>query len=108
MSRGSDSSANFLLGMGLGFQFRSWSCLWSRSGFTYQQLARYRRHVIVLSLILGAVLHHSRRQRQVAGALQPGEGDVAAPVEIQDARPAGIEGAVLQGKRVAEDELRFT
>ncbi|MDE3084289.1 MAG: twin-arginine translocase subunit TatC, partial [Verrucomicrobiota bacterium] len=47
----------FLLGMGLGFQFPLLVLLLVKFGFlSYRQLARYRRHVIVLSLILGAVL----------------------------------------------------
>ncbi|HZP59558.1 MAG TPA: twin-arginine translocase subunit TatC [Opitutaceae bacterium] len=47
----------FLLGMGLGFQFPLVVLLLVRLGIlTHKQLAHYRRHVIVLSLILGAVL----------------------------------------------------
>lgn len=47
----------FLLGMGLGFQFPLVVLLLVRLGvLTHKQLAHYRRHVIVLSLILGAVL----------------------------------------------------
>jgi sec-independent protein translocase protein TatC len=47
----------FLLGMGLGFQFPIVVLLLVKLGvLTHRQLAHYRRHVIVLSLILGAVL----------------------------------------------------
>jgi sec-independent protein translocase protein TatC len=47
----------FLFGMGLGFQFPILVLLLVKLGvLTHRQLAHYRRHVIVLSLILGAVL----------------------------------------------------
>ena len=47
----------FLFGMGLGFQFPLVILLTVKLGFvTHQQLAHYRRHVIVLCFILGAVL----------------------------------------------------
>ncbi|HTB81977.1 MAG TPA: twin-arginine translocase subunit TatC [Opitutaceae bacterium] len=47
----------FLIGMGLGFQFPLVVLLLVKLGvLTHRQLAHYRRHVIVLSLILGAVL----------------------------------------------------
>ncbi|HSY53139.1 MAG TPA: twin-arginine translocase subunit TatC [Opitutaceae bacterium] len=47
----------FLFGMGLGFQFPIIVLLLVRLGvLTHRQLARYRRHVVVLCLILGAVL----------------------------------------------------
>jgi len=49
--------AKFIFGMGLGFQFPIIVLLLVKLGMvTHQQLAHYRRHVIVLSLILGAVL----------------------------------------------------
>ena len=47
----------FLFGMGLGFQFPLVILLTVKLGFvTHQQLSHYRRHVIVLCFILGAVL----------------------------------------------------
>jgi sec-independent protein translocase protein TatC len=49
--------AKFIFGMGLGFQFPIVVLLLVKLGMvTHQQLAHYRRHVAVLSLILGAVL----------------------------------------------------
>jgi sec-independent protein translocase protein TatC len=43
--------------MGLGFQFPLVILLTVKLGFvTHQQLAHYRRHVVVLCFILGAVL----------------------------------------------------
>ncbi|HTJ78749.1 MAG TPA: twin-arginine translocase subunit TatC [Rariglobus sp.] len=47
----------FIFGMGLGFQFPVIVLLLVKMGIlTHHQLARYRRYVIVLCLILGAVL----------------------------------------------------
>ena len=47
----------FLLGMGLGFQFPVIVLLLVKLGIlTHLQLAQYRRHVVVLSLLLGALL----------------------------------------------------
>jgi sec-independent protein translocase protein TatC len=47
----------FLLGMGLGFQFPIVVLLLVKLGLlTHQQLMHYRRHVVVLSLVLGALL----------------------------------------------------
>ncbi len=46
-----------ILGMGIGFQFPIVVLLLVKMGFvTADQLAHYRRHVIVLSLVLGALL----------------------------------------------------
>ncbi|MEO6875502.1 MAG: twin-arginine translocase subunit TatC [Opitutaceae bacterium] len=49
--------AKFIFGMGLGFQFPIVVLLLVKLGLvTHKQLTHYRRHVIVLSFILGAVL----------------------------------------------------
>lgn len=49
--------SKFLLGMGVGFQFPLVVLFLVKLGIvTHRQLAKYRRHVIVLSLILGALL----------------------------------------------------
>ena len=49
--------SRFLLGMGLGFQFPVIVLLLVKLGvLTHHQLAQYRRHVVVLSLIMGAFL----------------------------------------------------
>lgn len=49
--------SKFIFGMGLGFQFPIVVLLLVKLGLvTHQQLAQYRRHVAVLSLILGALL----------------------------------------------------
>ena len=60
----------FLLGMGIGFQFPLVVLFLVKLGIlTHQQLARYRRHVIVLVLILGAVLTTPEVITQVAMAV---------------------------------------
>jgi sec-independent protein translocase protein TatC len=60
----------FILGMGLGFQFPIVVLLLVKLGIvTHQHLSRYRRHVIVLSFILGAVLTTPEVITQVAMAV---------------------------------------
>jgi sec-independent protein translocase protein TatC len=60
----------FLLGMGIGFQFPLVVLFLVKIGvLTYRHLARFRRHVIVLSLILGAVLTTPEVITQVAMAV---------------------------------------
>jgi sec-independent protein translocase protein TatC len=60
----------FLFGMGVGFQFPLVVLLLVKIGIlTHQQLAHYRRHVIVISLILGAVLTTPEVVTQVAMAV---------------------------------------
>jgi sec-independent protein translocase protein TatC len=60
----------FLLGMGIGFQFPLVVLFLVKLGMvTHQQLARYRRHVIVLTLILGAVLTTPEVITQIAMAV---------------------------------------
>lgn len=60
----------FVLGMGLGFQFPIVVLFLVKIGvLTHQQLARYRRHVFVLSFILGAVLTTPEVITQVAMAI---------------------------------------
>jgi len=60
----------FLLGMALGFQFPLIVLLLVKMGLvTTKQLAHYRRHVIVLTLILGAVLTTPEPITQVAMAV---------------------------------------
>jgi sec-independent protein translocase protein TatC len=50
-------TCKFLLGMGLGFQFPVVVLFLVKIGMlTHHDLAKYRRHVIVLNCILGAVL----------------------------------------------------
>jgi sec-independent protein translocase protein TatC len=62
--------SKFLLGMGIGFQFPLVVLFLVKLGIlTHQQLARYRRHVIVLVLILGAVLTTPEVITQVAMAV---------------------------------------
>jgi sec-independent protein translocase protein TatC len=62
--------AKFIFGMGLGFQFPIVVLLLVKLGVIgHQQLAHYRRHVIVLSFILGAVLTTPEVITQVAMAL---------------------------------------
>jgi sec-independent protein translocase protein TatC len=52
-----DFVCKFLLGMGIGFQFPLVVLILVKMGLlTFRQLAHYRRHVVVISLILGAVL----------------------------------------------------
>jgi sec-independent protein translocase protein TatC len=56
--------------MGIGFQFPLVVLFLVKLGIlTHQQLARYRRHVIVLVLILGAVLTTPEVITQVAMAV---------------------------------------
>jgi sec-independent protein translocase protein TatC len=60
----------FLLGMGLGFQFPLVVLFMVKLGLvTHQQLAQYRRHVIVVSLVLGAILTTPEVITQVAMAV---------------------------------------
>jgi sec-independent protein translocase protein TatC len=60
----------FVLGMGLGFQFPVIVLLLVKIGMlTHTQLAKYRRHVIVVSFILGAVLTTPEVVTQVAMAI---------------------------------------
>jgi sec-independent protein translocase protein TatC len=61
---------HFILGMGLGFQFPIIVLFLVKIGMlTHKQLAHYRRHVIVLSFILGAVLTTPEVITQVAMAV---------------------------------------
>jgi len=61
---------HFIFGMGLGFQFPIVVLLLVKLGLiTHKHLARYRRHVVVLSLILGAVLTTPEVITQVAMAI---------------------------------------
>ena len=60
----------FIFGMGLGFQFPLVVLFLVKIGvLTHDQLARFRRHVAVLSLILGAVLTTPEVVTQVAMAV---------------------------------------
>jgi sec-independent protein translocase protein TatC len=60
----------FLLGMGVGFQFPLVVLVLVKMGLlTHRQLAHYRRHVLVISLILGAVLTTPEVITQVAMAV---------------------------------------
>jgi sec-independent protein translocase protein TatC len=60
----------FLFGMGLGFQFPILVLLLVKLGvLTHRQLAHYRRHVIVLCLILGAMLTTPEPITQIAMAV---------------------------------------
>jgi sec-independent protein translocase protein TatC len=60
----------FLFGMGIGFEFPLVVLGLVKLGvLTHRQLAHYRRHVIVLSLILGAVLTTPEIVTQVAMAV---------------------------------------
>lgn len=60
----------FIFGMGLGFQFPVVVLLLVKMGLlTHHQLGRYRRHVIVLCLVLGAVLTTPEVITQVAMAV---------------------------------------
>lgn len=60
----------FIVGMGLGFQFPIATLLLVKLGLvTHQQLAHYRRHVVVLSLVLGAVLTTPEVITQIAMAV---------------------------------------
>ncbi len=61
---------HFILGMGLGFQFPIVVLFLVKIGLlTHKQLAHYRRHVCVLSFILGAVLTTPEVITQVAMAI---------------------------------------
>jgi sec-independent protein translocase protein TatC len=61
---------HFILGMGLGFQFPIIVLFLVKIGVvTHQQLAHYRRHVFVLSFILGAVLTTPEVITQIAMAV---------------------------------------
>jgi sec-independent protein translocase protein TatC len=60
----------FILGMGIGFQFPIIVLLLVKLGLvTYKQLGHYRRHVIVLSLVLGALLTTPEVITQIAMAV---------------------------------------
>jgi sec-independent protein translocase protein TatC len=60
----------FIFGMGLGFQFPLVVLFLVKIGvLTHADLAKYRRHVVVLSLILGAVLTTPEVVTQVAMAI---------------------------------------
>jgi len=60
----------FIFGMGLGFQFPVVVLLLVKMGIlTHHQLARFRRHVAVLSLVLGAMLTTPEVITQVAMAV---------------------------------------
>ncbi|HVU25569.1 MAG TPA: twin-arginine translocase subunit TatC [Opitutus sp.] len=60
----------FIVGMGVGFQFPIVVLLLVKLGLlTHRQLAHYRRHVVVLSLVLGAVLTTPEVITQVAMAI---------------------------------------
>jgi sec-independent protein translocase protein TatC len=60
----------FILGMGIGFQFPLVVLLLVKMGLvTHQQLTHFRRHVIVVSLVLGALLTTPEVLTQVAMAV---------------------------------------
>jgi len=60
----------FIVGMGIGFQFPIVTLLLVKLGLlTHRQLAHYRRHVIVLTLILGALLTTPEVITQIAMAV---------------------------------------
>jgi len=60
----------FIVGMGLGFQFPIVTLLLVKLGLlTHRHLAHYRRHVIVLSLVLGALLTTPEVITQIAMAI---------------------------------------
>ena len=60
----------FLFGMGIGFQFPLVVLFMVKLGIlTHRQLAHYRRHVVVISLILGAILTTPEPITQVAMAV---------------------------------------
>ena len=62
--------SKFLVGMGIGFQFPLVVLFLVKLGILgYKDLAKYRRHVVVLSLILGAVLTTPEVITQVAMAV---------------------------------------
>ncbi len=61
---------HFIFGMGLGFQFPIVVLFLVKIGvLTYKDLAKYRRHVCVLSFILGAILTTPEVITQVAMAI---------------------------------------
>jgi sec-independent protein translocase protein TatC len=61
---------NFILGMGLGFQFPLVVLFFVKIGLlTHKQLAHYRRHVVVLALILGMLLTTPEIITQVSMAI---------------------------------------
>jgi len=63
-------TCKFLFGMGLGFQFPLVVLFLVKIGVLgYKDLAKYRRHVAVLSLILGAVLTTPEVVTQIAMAI---------------------------------------
>ena len=63
-------TCKFIFGMGLGFQFPLVVLFLVKIGvLNHEQLAQYRRHVAVLSLILGAVLTTPEVVTQVAMAV---------------------------------------
>ena len=63
-------TCKFLLGMGLGFQFPLVVLTLVKLGILgYRQLAHFRRHVIVVSFILGAILTTPEVLTQVAMAV---------------------------------------
>ena len=60
----------FIIGMGLGFQFPIVVLLLVKIGLlTHRQLAHYRRHVVILTLILGALLTTPEVVTQIAMAV---------------------------------------
>lgn len=60
----------FILGMGVGFQFPLVVLFLVKLGIlSHRQLAKYRRHVVVLSLILGALLTTPEPITQIAMAV---------------------------------------
>jgi sec-independent protein translocase protein TatC len=65
-----DFVCKFLFGMGVGFQFPLVVLFLVKLGIlTHRQLAHFRRHVIVLSLILGALLTTPEPITQIAMAV---------------------------------------
>jgi sec-independent protein translocase protein TatC len=60
----------FIVGMGIGFQFPIVVLVLVKLGFlTHHQLAHYRRHVVVISLVLGALLTTPEVVTQIAMAV---------------------------------------
>jgi sec-independent protein translocase protein TatC len=60
----------FIVGMGIGFQFPIVVLLMVKMGLlTHHQLAHYRRHVVVISLVLGALLTTPEVITQIAMAV---------------------------------------
>jgi sec-independent protein translocase protein TatC len=65
-----DFTCKFIFGMGLGFQFPLVVLFLVKIGIlTHAHLAKYRRHVVVLSLIMGAILTTPEVVTQVAMAI---------------------------------------